>query len=102
MAAVVMASLCLALGSVTALTHGVNRGGHSQQVRGSELAACTSSRCSSGGEGPAVDESAQGKDVLYLPSTIIAAPWPDRAAGTQDWLGGDDASHAGAALMQKP
>jgi hypothetical protein len=83
MATAVVATLCLAaLGSVAALAHGVSRGSHLREAGGSELAACSSSACSSGGEAPAaVDESARAKDVLYVPSTIIAAPWPQRAAG---------------------
>jgi hypothetical protein len=83
MGVAVVASLCLAaLGSVAALTHGVNRSGHPREACGSDLAVCSSSACSSSGERAAVDESANAKDVLYVPSTIIAAPWPQRVAGS--------------------
>jgi hypothetical protein len=84
MTTAVVATLCLAwLGSVAAVAHGVSRGSHPREAGGSELAACSSSGCGSGGQAPAaVDESARAKDVLYVPSTIIAAPWPERTAGS--------------------
>lgn len=84
MGTAVVATLCLAaLGSVAAIAHGVGRGTHPREAGGSELAACSASACSSGGLAPAaVDEPARAKDVLYVPSTIIAAPWPERTAGS--------------------
>jgi hypothetical protein len=102
MATAVMASLCLAAMGAVALTHGVNRGRHPHEAHGSELAACSSSACSSGGEAPvAVDEPAGAKDVLYVPATIIAAPWPQRAAdGTRAPLGVAPDNSSGVATSE--
>ena len=65
------------------------------------LAACSSSACSSGGAAPAVvDEPAGAKDVLYVPATIIAAPWPQRAADSTRAPGVDPGNSSGVATSE--
>ena len=81
-ATTLVASVCfVALGSAAAFAFGANRAESHHRGPG-VTAACTSSVCSSTRAGAAMAEPTGPADpVLYVPSVIIAAPWPQGAVG---------------------
>ena len=82
-ATTLVAGVCfVAVGSAAAFALGANPRAESHHRGPRVTAACSSSVCSSTMAGAAMAEPTGPADpVLYVPSVIIAAPWPQGAAG---------------------
>jgi hypothetical protein len=82
-ATIVVASVWLAaLGSAAAFTLRLNPREHAQRRDSQVVAPCSSSVCRAhlASVAQPAEPTATPEDALYLPSVIIAAPWPPRAA----------------------